>query len=541
MRNLLVHQKLIILKFLVTVLLAFTRPDSVIAQKANNKESNEQIIETRKPIDKVRVPMLSTKQIYDKGIRSTIWIIAPDGSSASGVLINKELKLAVTNEHVVKDHPSVEVVFPLRNRDGTLIKERTFYKNENYREVLAQIGYITTGHIITKSPNSSTDLAIVEIAGIPETAEEIDYADPDFNFDDYQEVHILGHPAERPLWNWKLGSFKEYDGKDLHIETSAWYGDSGGPVLNKQGRLIGITKAINQERSMWAVPLKEILALESQLAPRLVFSIYNSTGFTIDYEVQWTANSPWEKPKDGPLETGEGYIHWPKSPEAKVPSGYPKIRFDEINDDQELFGAVHELKTNTRRFAADIEDRIRGADAYPYHFRYDFEEKKIYLREGLPPRAHDESIAEQTIVGQIKWLLNPKNPFFYGVVFLFVFEIICLIMVDYFFPKKRHTFSIKNNTEFPIDFQIKWTKRGDWSENYSIRSGALKTHWQPGVVKKKPQIRFNDGKEAQRLTLETYSRRFGRHADDRVSSEDGRKYNFEYNAETKTLNLCVSK
>ena len=71
--------------------------------------------------------------------------------------------------------------------------------------------------------------------------------------------------------------------------------------------------------------------------------------------------------------------------------------------------------------------------------------------------------------------------------------------------------------------------------------GALWTDWQPGFSKKKPHVRFNDGKETQERTLKTRSRRFGRHADNRVSREDGRKYHFEYNSETKLFNICDSE
>ena len=75
--------------------------------------------------------VLSEDQIYAKAIRSVMWIITHDGGQASGVLIDKKRKLAVTNEHVTKNNTSVVVVFPVRDGNGKLISDRSFYVNEN--------------------------------------------------------------------------------------------------------------------------------------------------------------------------------------------------------------------------------------------------------------------------------------------------------------------------------------------------------------------------------------------------------------------------
>ena len=534
MRKLSAYQKLIIMSIPATILLVVVGLHFSTAQQQEPNEVTDQV--------------LDTNQIYENGIRSMVWIIRPDGGWGSGVLINKKFRLVVTNSHVVKDNPSVEVIFASRNRNGKLINENAFYRNEHNLEVLKEFGYVTTGRVIAKGSDSNMDLAIIEIAGIPETAKKIDYADPDFpHIKKEEDVHVFGNPEDRPLWRRNIGKFQEDMGKELEIAIDAWYGDSGGPILNKYGKLIGITKKSNLEDRMWAVPLKDILTLKSKLGSRLVFVIRNATGFAVDYEVKWTENGPWEKSEIVPLgpPDASGIIHWwpgePLKEDVNPSPGYPKIRFDEINDDKENFGTDYQLKTNIRRFG-DLEDKSGiAADASQYYFSYDSKENKFHLHEGVPSVLRNQLQSKSSIGWIVRFWQSLKNPIFW--IFLVVIavpELILLNKIDRSLPKKRHIFSIKNDTRFPIDFKVKWTKHEDWPENENhLESGALWTDWKS--EKKRPQVRFNDGKEIQELTLKTHSRRFGRHADNRVSREDGRKYHFEYSGKTKVLNLCDSE
>ncbi len=87
-------------------------------------------------IQTVPSPELSVDEIYDKTIKSLVWIVSNVNQNnsmlqGSGVLIDKELRLAVTNHHVVKDNVEVAVFFPVRDKQGVLIDERNFYLNKN--------------------------------------------------------------------------------------------------------------------------------------------------------------------------------------------------------------------------------------------------------------------------------------------------------------------------------------------------------------------------------------------------------------------------
>ena len=54
-----------------------------------------------------------------------------------------------------------------------------------------------------------------------------------FTFSDYSKikeknVHILGHPGGRDLWQWELGIFNMYFETNLYISASLYGGNSGG-------------------------------------------------------------------------------------------------------------------------------------------------------------------------------------------------------------------------------------------------------------------------------------------------------------------------
>lgn len=131
--------------------------------------------------------------------------------------------------------------------------------------MLKQLGYYTKGHFVAK--NEKTDLAIIKLDGLPETAREIDWnlTTPATNAGDL--VYILGNPGGQELWRWTLGEFLSDQVDFLHIQSDVFGGNSGGPVLNKQGVLIGIVARSDRHMNALAIPVKDInrLLSESQL------------------------------------------------------------------------------------------------------------------------------------------------------------------------------------------------------------------------------------------------------------------------------------
>ena len=217
------------------------------------------------------LPELSAQQIYNQAINSVLWIITPDERSGgvglgSGVLIDKERQLAVTNAHVTDHAEWVDVFFPKRDRNGNLIKNQEYYVNNRWR--LESLGYATRGRVIAE--NFRSDLAIIQLDRLPPTAREIAH---DFGLQIEasmkrgDKVHILGNPGNR-MWNWTQGSFVRDRGSWLEMEGDGEGGNSGGPVLNTQGLLIGILSGGTDETLAVAVPARDVKALLDTVRPR---------------------------------------------------------------------------------------------------------------------------------------------------------------------------------------------------------------------------------------------------------------------------------
>ena len=77
-------------------------------------------------------------------------------------------------------------------------------------------------------------------------------------------VYILGNPGEQDLWRWTLGEYLKDHGDFLHIQSDVFGGNSGGPVLNKQGTLIGIVARSDRHMNALAIPVRDINRLLSQ-------------------------------------------------------------------------------------------------------------------------------------------------------------------------------------------------------------------------------------------------------------------------------------
>ena len=77
-------------------------------------------------------------------------------------------------------------------------------------------------------------------------------------------VYILGNPAKQELWRWTLGEFLNDHGDFLHIQSDVFGGNSGGPVLNKQGILIGIVARSDRHMNAAAIPVRHINQLLSE-------------------------------------------------------------------------------------------------------------------------------------------------------------------------------------------------------------------------------------------------------------------------------------
>ena len=365
-------------------------------------------------LDAPRLPDLPIRRIYDQTIHSVVWIYTENEDQlgkGSGALIDKARRLVVTNEHVVRNAERIVVFFPFRYKNGDLEKKEDFYKNN--LEWLARDGYATRARVITQ--NVRNDLAIIQLEWLPQSAREIQH-DFSKNLEDDMRggdtVHVLGNPGQQ-LWYWTQGTFLgdgeaclPSRGDCLVMEAGTRGGNSGGPVLNGQGMLIGILTAGDNETRSSAAPTRNIKALlktvPAQLGtfpaqrthPKQVFKIKNTTGVTVPYQIKWSNSDDWQS---NSLKTG--FIMTHGSDGQQVPSGYPKIRFDHIAGDAQATYLQYRLET--------AQFRENNDHAPTYLFRYNLRGDRLDLfRDVNAAPTFSKAIPEENAL-----FANYPNPF----------------------------------------------------------------------------------------------------------------------------------
>jgi S1-C subfamily serine protease len=192
---------------------------------------------------------VDVEKLYQKVVRSSVYIITPMDESyatGSGSLIDVERRYVLTNAHVVAKNKIVYVQFPMYQKDGKIVGDKTVYK-DRVPQGLAIPGYVL-------HTDTSRDVAIVQLERIP-------LGTP--------AIPIVRKSVSPGTSTWNIGSpglvpqlFSITDGKVRNIGTATHTyrggqvrtarfltatnptnpGDSGGPLFNKDGHLVAITQ-----------------------------------------------------------------------------------------------------------------------------------------------------------------------------------------------------------------------------------------------------------------------------------------------------------
>ncbi len=235
-------------------------------------------------ISAVAAEPLPGVQLYEQAVRGCAWVLAGDQGRGTGWVADGKRRWLLTNYHVVGNAKSVDVVFPTWH-DGKLLVNR--------REALARNDKAkVVGQVSRRDP--SRDLALIELESLPEPIRALPLAEGMAKCGD--GIAIIGNRRDlEHLWGFTRGrvrqSFVSEDGyawrterlakgrRLLALEAPINEGDSGGPVLNDRGEVVGIVSAIlwQAERAAAAIDLSELRAfLESgpytgESAPRSLF------------------------------------------------------------------------------------------------------------------------------------------------------------------------------------------------------------------------------------------------------------------------------
>lgn len=185
------------------------------------------------------------KEIYQQAAPGVVLILATDdgkkGSGGTGSVITND-GLILTNAHVVINEDSNR---PKRRIDIYLKPERVtgnMNKDLTKRFDAKVVAY-----------DSQLDLAILKIEKGHSTLKVIELGDPQ-GISIGESVVAIGHPETGGLWTLTTGSisaeienFNGVNGKDVfQTEASFNRGNSGGPLLDQRGHMIGINTSISR-------------------------------------------------------------------------------------------------------------------------------------------------------------------------------------------------------------------------------------------------------------------------------------------------------
>ena len=184
------------------------------------------------------------KEVYQQASPGVVLVLGANGATAgsggSGSIVS-ETGLVLTNAHVVLDA-------------GGRLYERifVFLKPERLTgDISRDLKRRFVARVRAISPVGELDLAVLQIERAPSALHWIGLGDST-QVEVGEDVFAIGHPEQGGLFTLSAGiissqiaNFDQVRGKDV-FQTSAALnrGNSGGPLLNERGELIGVNTAV---------------------------------------------------------------------------------------------------------------------------------------------------------------------------------------------------------------------------------------------------------------------------------------------------------
>jgi serine protease Do len=244
---------------------------------------------------------------YRKALDSTTWVLSKNSegtSSGTGVLVDAERKLVVTNAHVVGENRSAVIFFRALKDDRPIVEKK------HYLENVRKLGI--RGRVV--AVDRKRDLALVELDRLPEGAKAIELADKSTG--PGEGVDSVGNPGTitDPLWVYTSGTVRavykkqfrtgagEHEFMVVETQSPLNSGDSGGPVLDASGKLTGIAQSVAKRGKLisYCVDISEVKDFMSspwKAAPLPASEVLDQSGMT--YETHASGNFLIDMPLKG--------------------------------------------------------------------------------------------------------------------------------------------------------------------------------------------------------------------------------------------------
>lgn len=233
------------------------------------------------------------QSVYRKVLASSTWIHSDRGNgrlaTGSGSLIDKGRRLVLTNYHVVGNVKQALVFFPIYDRQGKAVPERSFY-------LLRRKQLAIPGEVV--EIDQQADLALIRLDRVPSGTPALSLAKA--SPEPGQNVHSIGNPGKSDaLWVYTAGKVRQvytkkwkakldertivsFQARVIETDSPTNPGDSGGPLVNDQGELVGVTQggAIDAQLISIFVDISEVRRLLSRRSVQALRVEEGNTGGT---------------------------------------------------------------------------------------------------------------------------------------------------------------------------------------------------------------------------------------------------------------------